>query len=197
MLGRTRDVISRAAPHATGFSLQPDRLRSPEYAKFWIFKIGPVLAEIWPILWSKVNSYYFVGVHVFIRAIPLKYVGGGRPPPTLKKEGGIGQSKINMSCLLQSYLKLRNICVFVRYLLGRLWVYMLCFSINVWTIESAGAPHWQGASIYKWGYWGHSWKLWEVEKLESHSLHGLWVLLLFYCYTHNFDQNFLAYRWHG
>ncbi len=52
---RARDVISRAASRATVFSLWADRPRSPEYVKFWIFKIGPLLAEIRPILWSEVN----------------------------------------------------------------------------------------------------------------------------------------------
>ncbi len=51
---RACDVISRVASRATDFSFWADRHRSPEYAKFWILKIGPLLAEIRPILWNHV-----------------------------------------------------------------------------------------------------------------------------------------------
>ena len=54
---RARDAISRVASRATGLTCCMDRARSPEHAKFLIFKIGPILAEIRPILWSEVRLH--------------------------------------------------------------------------------------------------------------------------------------------
>ncbi len=45
-----RMTSSSAWRHATSLWCPTDRHRSHEYAKFWIFQIGPLLAEIWPIL---------------------------------------------------------------------------------------------------------------------------------------------------
>ncbi len=53
---RACDVISRTALRPTSLGRQTDRRRSHERAKFRIFQISPLLAEIRPILWSEVNS---------------------------------------------------------------------------------------------------------------------------------------------
>ncbi len=52
VMPRARDVISRASSRAPMTEGLSGRARSHEYAKFQIFQIGPLLAEIWPILWN-------------------------------------------------------------------------------------------------------------------------------------------------
>ncbi len=49
-----RVTSSRARRHATSYYGPLGRARSTEYAKFRIFQIGPLLAEIQPFLWNHV-----------------------------------------------------------------------------------------------------------------------------------------------
>ena len=53
----TRSMTSCAHVTSTLLWRQTDWRRSPERAKFWIFQIGPLLAEIRPILWRRVCSH--------------------------------------------------------------------------------------------------------------------------------------------
>ena len=55
------DVVLRTTSHAQILGGLTGRGQSPEYAKFWIFQIGPLLAGTQPILWNNVTflwSYY-------------------------------------------------------------------------------------------------------------------------------------------
>ncbi len=62
------DVITRMTSRVTSFWCQSDQGRSPEYAKFWILKIRPLLREIRPFLWNDLSLHF---VSVCVRATTM------------------------------------------------------------------------------------------------------------------------------
>ena len=73
MTSRARDVIAYVASCATSLWRQTDRGRSAEYAKFRIFQIGPLLAEIWPFSWKHVKQagLVYFSPHVLMHSVLL------------------------------------------------------------------------------------------------------------------------------
>ncbi len=65
---RARVTSSCARRHVTSYYGPMERARSTEYAKFWIFQIGLLLAEIQPFLW---NHVFMINVHPTINKTNL------------------------------------------------------------------------------------------------------------------------------
>ncbi len=68
---RARDVISRATSRAAHLWHQTDGRRSPEYAKFRIFQIGPLLREIRPFSWNQDKNRQGCNIFFFNACIIL------------------------------------------------------------------------------------------------------------------------------